>query len=177
MFAYGNYALITGETANYGFKKHLKFGKAMAVLIIIEITFSQWNSLMGILGVSSNIIFKIIVIKFEGLIAYQYETVLIIAIIIIVIFYLLMLISKYTFFEKILIVFVSAMGLSFMLSLFFVQLLSMDVAKGLIPTIPKVTGGKMLLAAFVGTTMAEATFLSRPLFIKGKGWTNKNLKQ
>ena len=177
MFAYGNYALITGETALYGFKKHLKFGKAMAILIIIGITFGQWNSLMGILGISSNIIFEILAINFEGLIAYQYETVLIIAIIIIVVFYLIMLIGKYTFFEKILIVFVSAMGLSFMLSLFFVQPLSMDVAKGLIPTIPKVTGGKMLVAAFVGTTMAAATFLSRPLFIKGKGWTIKNLKQ
>jgi Mn2+/Fe2+ NRAMP family transporter len=177
MFAYGNYALITGETALYGFKKHLKFGKAMAILIIIGITFGQWNSLMGILGISSNIIFEILAINFEGLIAYQYETVLIIAIIIIVVFYLLMLIGKYTFFEKILIVFASAMGLSFMLSLFFVQPLSMDVAKGLIPTIPKVTGGKMLVAAFVGTTMAAATFLSRPLFIKGKGWTIKNLKQ
>ena len=177
MFAYGNYALITGETALYGFKKHLKFGKAMAILIIIGITFGQWNSLMGILGISSNIIFEILAINFEGLIAYQYETVLIIAIVIIVVFYLLMLIGKYTFFEKILIVFVSAMGLSFMLSLFFVQTLSMDIAKGLIPTIPKVTGGKMLVAAFVGTTMAAATFLSRPLFIKGKGWTIKNLRQ
>ena len=68
-----------------------------------------------------------------------------------------------TFFEKILIVFVSAMGLSFLLSLFFVQPLSMDIVKGLVPTIPKVAGGKMLVAAFVGTTMAAATFLSRPL--------------
>jgi Mn2+/Fe2+ NRAMP family transporter len=53
----------------------------------------------------------------------------------------------------------------------------MDVLNGLIPTIPKVAGGKMLVAAFVGTTMASATFLSRPLFIKGKGWTIKNLDQ
>ena len=67
MFAYGNYALITGETALYGFKKHLKFGKAMAILIIIGITFGQWNSLMGILGISSNIIFEILAINFEGL--------------------------------------------------------------------------------------------------------------
>ncbi|MDP4988785.1 MAG: divalent metal cation transporter, partial [Polaribacter sp.] len=44
-------------------------------------------------------------------------------------------------------------------------------------TIPDVPGGKMLVAAFVGTTMAAATFLSRPLFIKGKGWTMVNLKQ
>lgn len=177
MFAYGNYALITGETALFGFKKHLKFGKVLAILIIIGITFGQWNSLMGILGISSNIIFEILAINFESLSQYKYESVLIIAITIIVLFYLLMLVGKYTFFEKILIIFVSLMGLSFLLSLFFVQPLSADVLKGLIPTIPDVKGGKMLVAAFVGTTMAAATFLSRPLFVKGKGWTIKNLDQ
>ena len=177
MFAYGNYALITNETALFGFKKHLKYGKALALLIIIGITFGQWNSLMGILGISSNIIFEILALNFEGLIGYQYQVVLTIAIVIIVIFYLLMLVGKYTFFEKILIVFVSLMGLSFLLSLFFVQPLPVDVIKGLIPSIPEVPGGKMLVAAFVGTTMASATFLSRPLFIKGKGWTIANLDQ
>ena len=177
MFAYGNYGLITGETALYGFKKHLKYGKALAILIIIGITFGQWNSLMGILGISSNIIYEILAVNFEGLSAYKYETVLITAIVIIVIFYLLMLVGKYTFFEKILVIFVTLMGLSFVLSLCFVQPLSLDVIKGLIPKIPDVPGGKMLVAAFVGTTMASATFLSRPLFVKGKGWTIKNLDQ
>lgn len=177
MFAYGNYALLTGETALFGFKKHLKFGKTLAILIIIGITFGQWNSLMGILGISSNIIFEILAINFEGLIAYKYETVLGIAIFIILTFYLLMLVGKYTFFEKILVIFVSFMGLSFVLSLCFVQPLTIDVVKGLIPTIPDVPGGKMLVAAFVGTTMASATFLSRPLFVKGKGWTIKHIKQ
>ncbi|MDN3667597.1 Nramp family divalent metal transporter [Algibacter miyuki] len=177
MFAYGNYALLTSETALYGFKKHLKFGKILAILIIVGITFGQWNSLMGILGISSNIIYEILAINFEGLSAYKYETVLITAIIIIVTFYLLMLVGKYTFFEKILVVFVTLMGFSFVLSLCFVQPLSIDVVKGLLPTIPDVPGGKMLVAAFVGTTMASATFLSRPLFVKGKGWTIKNLDQ
>ena len=177
MFAYGNYALITNETALFGFKKHLKYGKALALLIIIGITFGQWNSLMGILGISSNIISEILALNFEGLIGYKYQVVLTIAIVIIVTFYLLMLVGKYTFFEKILIVFVSLMGLSFLLSLFFVQPLPLDVIKGLIPSIPEVPGGKMLVAAFVGTTMASATFLSRPLFIRGKGWTIANLDQ
>jgi Mn2+/Fe2+ NRAMP family transporter len=177
MFAYGNYALITGETALYGFKKHLKYGKVLAILIIVGITFGQWNSLMGILGISSNIIFEILALNFEGLRALEYETVLIIAIVVIVTFYLLMLVGKYTFFEKILIIFVTLMGFSFVLSLFFVQPLPLDVVKGLIPSIPNVVGGKMLVAAFVGTTMAAATFLSRPLFVKGKGWTIKNLNQ
>ena len=177
MFAYGNYALITGETALYGFKKHLKFGKILAILIIVGITFGQWNSLMGILGISSNIIFEILAVNFEGLSSYKYETVLITAIIIIVTFYLLMLVGKYTFFEKILVIFVTLMGFSFILSLCFVQPLPLDVVKGLIPTIPDIPVGKMLVAAFVGTTMASATFLSRPLFVKGKGWTIKNLDQ
>tara|TARA_R110002126_G_scaffold142037_1_gene287504 strand:+ start:26355 stop:27629 length:1275 start_codon:yes stop_codon:yes gene_type:complete len=177
MFAYGNYALITGETALFGFKKHLKFGKVLAILIIVGITFGQWNSLMGILGISANIIYEILVINFDGLHGYKYETVLTTAIIIIVVFYLLMLVGKYTFFEKILVIFVTLMGLSFVLSLFFVQPLTVDVAKGLLPTIPDIPGGKMLVAAFVGTTMASATFLSRPLFVKGKGWTIKNLDQ
>ncbi|WP_420583178.1 Nramp family divalent metal transporter [Reichenbachiella sp.] len=177
MFAYGNYALITGETALFGFKKHFRLGKVMAILIIVGISFGQWNSLMGILGISSNILFEILALNFEGLAPFQYEIVLAIAVIIILTFYSLMLVGKYTFFEKILVVFVSLMGLSFIVSFFFVQPHGIDVIKGLIPTIPDVPGGKMLVAAFVGTTMAAATFLSRPLFVKGKGWTIKNLDQ
>ena len=55
--------------------------------------------------------------------------------------------------------------------------LPMEVLQGLVPSIPQVEGGKMMVAAFVGTTMAAATFFSRPLFIKGKGWTMANRSQ
>jgi len=177
MFAYGNYGLITGETALFGFKKHLKYGKALAILIIVGVTFGQWNSLMGILGISSNIIFEILSVNFEGLKDHQYTVVLVTAIVIIALFYLVMLVGKYSFFEKLLIIFVSLMGISFILSLFITQPMTSDVVKGLIPTIPDVKDGKMLVAAFVGTTMASATFLSRPLFVKGKNWNISHLKQ
>ncbi|MDE5418595.1 Nramp family divalent metal transporter [Labilibaculum sp. DW002] len=176
MFAYGNYALISGETALYGFKKHIKGGRVLAILIIIGISFGQWNSLMGILGISANMLYEILAMNFDGLAPYKYETVLIIAIVVIAIFYGLMMVGKYSFFEKILVIFVTLMGLSFIFSLFFVFPLPADIVKGLIPTIPDVPGGKMMTAAFVGTTMAAATFLSRPLFVKGKGWTIENLK-
>lgn len=177
IYVYGNYALISGETALYGFKKHIKGGKLLAILIIIGISFGQWNSLMGILGISSNIIFEIFLIYFPNLEGFKYETVLAIAITVIVVFYSLMLVGKYTFFEKILVIFVTIMGLSFLISLFLVYPLPIEVAQGLMPSIPDVKGGKMMVAAFVGTTMAAATFLSRPLFVKGKGWTIDNLKQ
>ncbi|WP_298882916.1 Nramp family divalent metal transporter [uncultured Polaribacter sp.] len=177
MFAYGNYALISGETALYSFKKYIKGGKILAILIVIGISFGQWGSLMGILTISSNMLFEIFAINFEGLRNYEYLTVLIIAITIIAIFYSVMLVGKYSFFEKILVVFVTFMGLSFIVSLFFVQPLPMEIVQGLIPSIPDVPGGKMMVAAFVGTTMAAATFLSRPLFVKGKEWGIKDLKK
>lgn len=177
MFAYGNFALVTGETALYAFKKHLKWGKLIAIMIIIGISFGQWNSLMGILGISANIIFEIFLIYFPNLGGYHYESVLTIAIVVIIIMYGFLMVGKYAFFEKILVIFVTIMGLSFIISLFMVYPLPIEVAKGLIPTIPKVEGGKMMVAAFVGTTMAAATFLSRPLFVKGKGWNISNLNQ
>jgi Mn2+/Fe2+ NRAMP family transporter len=177
MFAHGNYALISGETALYSFKKHIKGGKILAVLIIIGISFGQWNSLMGILGISSNIIYEIFLIYFPQLEGLRYETVLLVAIAVIAIMYALLLVGKYTFFEKILVIFVTIMGLSFIISLFMVYPLPIEVVRGLVPSIPKVEGGQMMVAAFVGTTMAAATFLSRPLFVKGKGWTVENLKQ
>lgn len=177
MYAYGNYALVTNSTALYGFRKHLKYGKALAILVIIGISFGQWNSLMGILGISSNIIFEILSLNFEGIQVYQYEVVLLIAVSIISLFYFIMLLGSYSFFEKLLIVFVSLMGISFVVSIFIVQPMSSDVLKGLIPSIPDVPGGKMLVAAFVGTTMAAATFLSRPLFVQGKKWNISHLKQ
>ncbi|WP_430424144.1 Nramp family divalent metal transporter [Maribacter litoralis] len=177
MYAYGNFALVTGETALFAFKKHLKWGKLIAILIILGISFGQWNSLMGILGISANIIYEIFLIYFPSLVDVKYESVLIIAIAVIVIFYCLLLVGKYAFFEKILVIFVTIMGLSFIISLFMVYPLPVEVVKGLIPTVPKVEGGQMMVAAFVGTTMAAATFLSRPLFVKGKGWTIKNRSQ
>ena len=175
MYAYGKYALVSGGTALHGFKNHIKGGKIIAILIIIGITFGQWNSLIGILGISANIIYEIIAIYFPNLESARYSIVLGISIVVIGIMYSLLLVGKYTFFEKVLVIFVSIMAFSFLFSLFFVQPLPMDVLQGLVPTIPEVKGGKMMVAAFVGTTMAAATFLSRPLFVKGKGWTIKDL--
>ncbi|WP_133469613.1 Nramp family divalent metal transporter [Paraglaciecola marina] len=170
IYAYGNFALVTGETALYSFKKHLKFGKPMAILIIIGVSFGQWNSLVGILGISANIIFEMIALYFPAVIEYKYEMVIAIAVIVIGTMYTILLIGRFSLFEKILVIFVSCMGLSFILSLFVVSPLPSEVIQGMIPVIPDVDGGKMMVAAFVGTTMAAATFLSRPLFIQGKGW-------
>ena len=171
IYAYGNYYLTTGETALFSFKNRLKYGRYIALLIIIGVTFGQWNSLIGILGISSNILYELVALYIPSAAAHKYYVVLGIAVLVIGTMYRIMLYGGYSLFEKVLVFFVACMGLSFFLSLFFVHPLPNEVIRGLVPTIPQVEGGRMMVAAFVGTTMAAATFLSRPLFVQGKGWT------
>ena len=173
IYVSGQYYLSTGETALFAVKKHLPLGRVIAILIIVTVGIGQWNSLIGILGITSNVIFEILQLNFPE-ITIKYPIVLTIAIMIIGAFYLLLLKGSYTLFEKVLALFVSIMGLSFFFTLFFVMPLPIEVIKGFIPKIPQVDGAGILVAAFVGTTMAAATFLSRPLFIQGKGWTRKD---
>src|SRR6056297_3524606 len=75
---------------------------------------------MGILGISSNIIFEIIHIYYPSVGDHQYETVLIVTIIVISIFYLLLFVGKHAFFEMILVIYVTIMAFSFLVSLFIV---------------------------------------------------------
>lgn len=171
IYVSGSYYLLTGETALFGIKKHLPIGKYLAIAIILAVGIGQWNSLIGILGITSNVVFEILVINFPDLAGQKYAVVLSLAILIIGIFYLLLIKGDYSIFEKVLALFVSLMGLSFVFTLFFVFPLPSQIIHGLIPKIPEVEGAGILIAAFVGTTMASATFLSRPLFIQGKQWT------
>lgn len=176
IYVSGHYYLVTKETVLFAVKKHLPLGRAFAIAIILTVGIGQWNSLVGILGITSNVIFEILQLNFPGLSQHEYMLVLGLAVIIIGTFYILLLTGSYTLFEKILALFVSMMGLSFVFTLFFVFPLPIEILQGLIPKIPKVEGAGILLAAFVGTTMAAATFLSRPLFIQGKGWDLQNAK-
>lgn len=176
IYVSGSYYLITGETALLSIKKHLPLGRILALAIIVTVGIGQWNSLIGILGITSNVIYEILVLNFPSLAGNQYALVLSIALVIIGIFYGLLIKGNYSLFEKILALFVSMMGLSFIFTLFFVFPQPTEVIMGLMPVIPKVEGAGILIAAFVGTTMAAATFLSRPLFIQGKGWTKADFK-
>ena len=176
IYVSGTYYLASGETALFAIRKHLPFGKFLAIAIIAAVGIGQWNSLIGILGITSNVIFEILVINFPSLGIHKYGVVLGIAIVIIGVFYLLLIRGSYSMFEKLLAFFVSMMGLSFVFTLLFVFPLPSEIITGMIPKIPAVEGAGILIAAFVGTTMAAATFLSRPLFIQGKGWTNADFK-
>ena len=97
IYVSGAYYLTTGETALSSIKKHLPFGRILAFAIIITVGIGQWNSLIGILGITSNVIFEILVLNFPVLAGHKYELVLLLALLIIGIFYtlgLLLLLSR-----------------------------------------------------------------------------------
>jgi manganese transport protein len=174
MEAYGRYAVVTGRTAVNSFKTELKFGKVLAVVLIVGIVIGQWNSLSGIVGLSANALYEIARLFLPGLPAESYWAVLSIAVVILAILYFLLIVGKYSFFEKILIFFVTIMGVSFLISMFIVLPPPGEIVMGFIPSIPEGEGGSLLVAAFVGTTMAAPTFVVRPLLMQGKGWARED---
>lgn len=175
MESYGRFAAVTGNTSINSFRNKLKWGKLWAILTIIGVVMGQWSALSGILGLTSNAIYEAVRMFFPALNASNYWVVLGIAVALIILMYSFLLVGKYSFFEKILVVFVTLMGVSFILSMFMVLPSPMEIARGFIPSIPP--GGNLMVAAFVGTTMAAPTFIVRPLIVKEKGWGKSHLKE
>jgi len=177
MEAYGRYAAVTGGTAMHSFRTHLPFGKLLAILIIGGIVVAQWSSYAGIVGICSSGVYETARLFFPTLAEQNYWAVLAIAVIILIFLYLLILVGRYSFFEKILVVLVTVMGVSFLITTFIVLPDPREIAAGFVPRLPEVEGIGLLFAAFVGTTMAGPTFVVRPLTIKGHGWGRNNLRE
>jgi manganese transport protein len=177
MEAYGRFAIVTGETAIHSVKTKFRFGKVIAVVMLLGVVVGQWTCLSGLVGLSAHAVYEGIRLFIPALHEENYWAVLGIAGALMVAMYGLLLVGRYSFFEKILVFFVSILALSFFVSMFIVLPSPSEIARGMIPSIPNVEGGRLLVAALVGTTMAAPTFVVRPLLIKGKGWTQSDHKK
>jgi len=175
MEAYGRYAVVTGQTAIHSFRTRLKFGPQIAVLTMVGVILGQWCCLSGLVGLSSHAIYETLRLFLPALGPHTYWPVLAIAAVVMIVMYCLLWIGRYSFFEQVLVLFVTIMGLAFIVSMFIVLPSPAEIAAGFVPRIPDVPGAKLMVAAFVGTTMAAPTFIVRPLLMKGKGWTRDNL--
>ncbi len=177
MEAYGRYAVVTGGTAIHGIRSHFRFGKVLAIFTLIGVVTGQWLALSGLVGLASNLIYDSMRLFIPSIPEKSYGAVIGIAAVILIATYSLLLVGRYSFFEKVLVIFVTLMGIGFVVSMFVVLPAPADIAMGLIPSIPSVPGGTLLVVAFVGTTMAAPTFVVRPLLMKGKGWGIENQRE
>jgi Mn2+/Fe2+ NRAMP family transporter len=167
MEAYGRFAIVTGRTSISSFRS--EFGKGIAILIALMIVLGQWCCLLGLVGLSSSAMIEGIQFVWTGI---DSSMTFFAAIFMLAVVYLCLWFGNYQRFETILALLVAAMGLSFLFSLFFVPPTALQVMEGFIPTIPK--GDYLLIAAFVGTTMAAPTFIVRPILLITKGWTDQD---
>jgi Mn2+/Fe2+ NRAMP family transporter len=85
--------------------------------------------------------------------------------------------GTYSLFEKVLVFFVTFLGVSFVISMFIVLPPPGEIVRGLIPRIPDAPGAHLMVAAFVGTTFAAPVYVVRPLLLLGKGWGKAHLRQ
>ncbi len=175
--AYGRFALVTGSTSLFGFRNRFQHGRLIALLILVGVVVTQWGNFSGLIGLTSNGLYEAIRLFFPGLAVENYWAIIAIAALLLSMLYAFLFVGQYSFFEKILVVFVTIMGISFIISMFMVMPPPGEIAAGLIPRIPDVPGAKLLIAAFVGTTMAAPTFVVRPLLLQGKGWTDAHIRE
>ncbi|MBQ7188840.1 MAG: Nramp family divalent metal transporter [Kiritimatiellae bacterium] len=178
MDAYGRFAVVTGNTSLQGIRKHLPCGKLLAILIFIGVCMGQYTCMGGILTLSSGAIvemcslFSLFFPRSPG----EYHLIALgVAAAIIAVMFSLMLIGRYSFFEKLLAFFVMLMGLTFLVSMFVVWPDAEVMKRALPPAVPHDAASLLMLASFVGTTMAAPTFVTRPLLLREKNLGVENL--
>jgi len=175
--AFGRFTLVTGETALHGFKTRLKGGKLIAFLAMAGSLAGMCAAIVGIMGLLSNLIYELMYLLIPGLDLPEYATVLVIAILINIVLYIMVLVGRYTFFEKVLVFFVSILAFSFLTSMFIVFPPPQEIISGFIPRIPDAPEGKLIASALVGTSMAGQLYIVRSIVIKMKGWKKENIRE
>ena len=168
---FGQYTLVTGKTALQSFK--LNFGTTTAQVVLWSLIISEMVSSIGVMAIVSEVIHeysKLFSASGEGL-----STILITLVVGSLIVGLLFN-SKYGWIEKILIVLVTIMGLSFLLTSMLVIENPQEVLFGMIPRIPNEANTGLIIAGMIGTTMGGVLYVIRSATIKEKNWNITHLK-
>ena len=169
---YGRYTLVTGETALYAFRKHIH--PAVGLFFIIALTTAVSASVIGVMGIITDICYVWSKGFIEGGISPIYWALFFITLV-----YLIFLNGKGDFFQKSLAVIVDVMAAAFIVNFFIMAPPPLEILSGLIPNMPDViTDGKgpfLVVASMVGTTVFSGLFIIRTTLVKEAGWTIKDL--
>ena len=173
--AYGRYTLVTGETALQAFRKHIH--PAVGIFFIIALTLGVAGSVMGVMGIVAEISYEWSKTFIEGDLAPVYWAALFVSLV-----FLIFWNGRTQVFERALAIIVAIMAASFVLNFFLLMPPPVDIAKGLVPSVPDVPeaqgqGPLLLIASMVGTTLFSGLFIIRTTLVKEAGWTIKDDKQ
>lgn len=173
MVAYGRLTLVTGNTALHNIKQQFRFGKWLALYILVALILGELLALMGIMGIVSDLLQEGLRLIANGYLVSK----LVITSALVLLMFILFYHGGYQLFEKIMTVFVIVMGLCFLLVFFMIRPDLDALVAGLVPGIPHRPGSFSIVAAMAGTTCSAAVFIIRSIVVSEKGWGISNLKQ
>ena len=165
---YGRYTLVTGETALQAFRKHIH--PAVGIYFISALALGVCGSVMGVMGIISEVCFEWSKTVVDGGISPIYFAAFF-SILVFLIFWN----GKTEIFERSLAVIVAIMGLSFLINFFIMMPPPTDILRGLLPRLPKTvsdpsSGPFLVVASMVGTTVFSGLFIIRTTLVKEAGW-------
>jgi len=172
---YGRYTLVTGETALEAFRKHIHPG--VGIYFILALTAGVCGSVMGVMGIVADICYEWSKAVVDGGIAPIYFAAFFVSLV-----YFIFWNGKTQFFERALAVIVAVMSACFLINFFIMMPPPIDIARGLIPSIPEVASdaGKrspLIIASMIGTTVFSGLFIIRTTLVKEAGWSLEDYKK
>jgi Mn2+/Fe2+ NRAMP family transporter len=171
---FSRYTMVTNETIIQGIKNHIH--PVLAIALIVSLSVIILSALMGLLGVVAEVLHVWSETLFLGGISIMAW-----AIIVATGVFVLLWIGNYSFFEKVLAIFVAIMGIAFIATMFISFPSIKELASGFVPKIPETAVGSdngplIIISGMVGTTVSVFAFIIRSQIVKEIGWTMKESK-
>ncbi|MGB5255680.1 MAG: Nramp family divalent metal transporter [Woeseiaceae bacterium] len=166
---YGRFTLVTGQTALQAFRQHIH--PIVGLFFIVALTAGVSGSVMGVMGIVAEISSE----WSKGLVEGGIEPIWFAAFFVGLVYFIFWN-GKTQFFERSLAVIVAIMAASFILNFFILMPPPIEIAKGLLPSLPAVPldegkGPFLVIASMVGTTVFSGLFIIRTTLVKEAGWT------
>ena len=162
--------IVSGNTLMYNFKNN--FGRPVTIFIMIALLLSIVSSIIGIMGILSEVVVEWIRTLSNGEVQ---ATQLVVALIFIALLLLLYWTGKHSNFIKGMTIMVSLMALAFIITSIMV-LQEPEVSLSAFFDDKEVEGNMALvIAGLVGTTMASVVLVSRSILVQEEGWVLKDL--
>ena len=172
---YGRFTLVTGETALQAFRRHIH--PLVGIFFIVALTAGVSGSVMGVMGIVAEISSEWSKTMVDGGIDPVWFAAFFVALV-----YFIFWNGNTQFFERSLAVIVAIMAACFVLNFFILMPPPIEIAKGLVPSLPDVPldegrGPFLVIASMVGTTVFSGLFIIRTTLVKEAGWTIADIKK
>ncbi len=172
---YGRFTLVTGETALQSFRRHIH--PLVGIFFIVALTAGVSGSVMGVMGIVAEISAEWSKTMVDGGIGPVWFAALFISLV-----YFIFWNGNTQFFERSLAVIVAIMAACFILNFFILMPPPIEIARGLVPSLPDVAldegrGPFLVIASMVGTTVFSGLFIIRTTLVKEAGWTIADSKK